>query len=155
MDPTIGLIVTAIATGAAAALKPTAEQAIKDAYAALKGLVQRKYGKVDVTPLEEKPGSAAKRDSLAEDLVGAGANADEELRQHAERLIELIEKSAPATPAAVGIDLEKVKAAYLKVDRIKSDGTGLRGRELELRQGIDIGTVDAGMGRKPKNQQRQ
>jgi hypothetical protein len=40
MDP-LTRLVTALAAGAAAALKPTVEQAVKDSYAALKGLIQR------------------------------------------------------------------------------------------------------------------
>src|SRR2546421_1289448 len=46
MDP-ISIIVAALVTGAAAALKPTTEQVIKDAYAGMKGLVQRKYTRVE------------------------------------------------------------------------------------------------------------
>jgi hypothetical protein len=38
MEP-VSLIVTSLALGAAAGLKPTAEQAIKDAYGALKSLI--------------------------------------------------------------------------------------------------------------------
>jgi hypothetical protein len=38
MDPLTSLV-TALATGAAAALKPTVEQAVKDGYTALKGLI--------------------------------------------------------------------------------------------------------------------
>jgi hypothetical protein len=39
MDP-ITIIVTALALGAAAGLKPTAEQAVQDAYAGVKRLIQ-------------------------------------------------------------------------------------------------------------------
>ena len=42
MDP-ISIIITALALGAAAGLKPTAEIAIKDAYAGLKKIIQDKY----------------------------------------------------------------------------------------------------------------
>jgi hypothetical protein len=55
MEP-VSLIVTS-ALGAAAGLKPIAEQAIKDAYGALKSLVQRKYARVSVEQLEEAPDS--------------------------------------------------------------------------------------------------
>ena len=43
MDP-ITIIVTALALGAAAGLKPTAEQAVKVAYAGLKKLIQDHNG---------------------------------------------------------------------------------------------------------------
>ena len=42
MDPLTSLV-TALAAGAAAALQSTVEQGVKDGYAALKGLIQRKY----------------------------------------------------------------------------------------------------------------
>jgi hypothetical protein len=42
MDP-VSLIVTAVAAGASGALQDSAAQAIKDAYAAFKGLLKRKF----------------------------------------------------------------------------------------------------------------
>ena len=41
-------LVTESAAGAAAALKPTGVQALKDSYTALKGLIQRKYAQVSL-----------------------------------------------------------------------------------------------------------
>ena len=67
MDP-ITIIVSALAAGAAAGLKPKAEQAVKDAYNGLKALILHKYGKLSVDALEQKPESKAKRSSVAEDL---------------------------------------------------------------------------------------
>jgi hypothetical protein len=43
MDPLTSLV-TALAASAAAALQSTVEQGVKGSYAALKGLIQRKYG---------------------------------------------------------------------------------------------------------------
>lgn len=68
MDP-ITMIVSAIALGAAAGLKPTAEQAVKDAYAGLKALIQLKYANVSLAPLEEAPESEARRAVVEEDLA--------------------------------------------------------------------------------------
>jgi hypothetical protein len=45
MDPLTSLV-TALAAGAAAALQSTVEQGVKDGYAALKALIQRKYAQV-------------------------------------------------------------------------------------------------------------
>ena len=44
MEPVTTLIASAIAMGAASGLKPTVEQAIKDAYEGLKNLIKSKYG---------------------------------------------------------------------------------------------------------------
>ena len=54
MDPLTSLG-TALAAGAA--LQSTAEQVVKDSYAALKGLIQRKYAKVNLAQLEANPSS--------------------------------------------------------------------------------------------------
>ena len=56
MDP-ITIILTALVVGAAAGLKPTAEKAVKDAYAGIKSLIKRKYGQVKVDILESDPAS--------------------------------------------------------------------------------------------------
>jgi hypothetical protein len=43
IDGPLTSLVTALAAGAVAALQSTVEQVVKDGYAALKGLIQRKY----------------------------------------------------------------------------------------------------------------
>lgn len=143
MDP-ITMIVTALAAGAAAGLKPTAERAIKDAYASVKALIQRKYIKVDISPLESKPESEAKRESLREDLADAGALGDHELLDKIKALIEAVEKHAPAEAAAIGVDLKEVKAASLKIQKVTAEGTGVRVEKSEFSGDIDLGEVRAG-----------
>lgn len=91
MDP-LTLIVTALATGAAVALKSVAEQAVKDAYAGLKQLILDQYGdKGDVTTavasVEAKPESEARQALLKEELATAGADQDEKLLQLAQALL--------------------------------------------------------------------
>jgi hypothetical protein len=56
MDP-ITAITTAIATGAAAAISPTAKQAVQDLYAGVKKLIQDKYHRANssLEALEKKP----------------------------------------------------------------------------------------------------
>jgi hypothetical protein len=54
-------IVTALAAGAAAALQLTAEQVVKDSYAALKGLIQRKYRRVNTDLRGRDPTSEGRR----------------------------------------------------------------------------------------------
>jgi len=150
MDP-ITIIVLALAAGAAAGLKPTAEQVIKDAYAGIKELIQRKYAKVDLTSLENKPESQKKRDSVAEDLTDAGAAADLELLDRANALVDAVKKYDQSTAAAIGIDLSEVKAAYLNVRKVEAEGTGVKVHKSEFTGGIDIGEVQAGNRGDPTN----
>lgn len=95
MDP-VTLIVTAIVAGVAAAAKPTAEQAVKDAYAGLKALIQRRFAdKGDVTPaleqVENKPESAGRQEMLKEELDEAGAGQDSDVLEAARELLALLQ----------------------------------------------------------------
>lgn len=143
MDP-ITIIVTALAAGAAAGLKPTAEKVVKDAYAGIKALIQRKYARVNLSPLEAKPESEAKRASVQEDLADAGADGDQELLAQAKVLIDVVEQHDRAAARAIGVDLEEVKAEFLRVQKVTAEGTGVKVRRGEFTGGIDIGEVEAG-----------
>ena len=145
MDP-VSILVSALVAGAAAALKPTAEQAVKDAYSGLKSLIKSKYKSVALEGVEKKPGSEAKQASLAEDLADAGVADDEALLAQANVLIEAVKTHAPEIAAAIGVDLEAVEAAYLKIGKVSASGTGVKIRESKFTDGgIDIGDVEAGV----------
>jgi hypothetical protein len=145
MDP-ITAIVTALALGAAGALKDVAAQSVKDAYAGLKALIQRKYAQVPLAQLEAKPDSKARRDVVEEDLTAAGAAPDQELLQHAKAVLDAVQQQAPETAAAIGVDLEDVKAASLRIADVISSGTGVKVKKGEFSGDIDIRNVRAGQG---------
>lgn len=148
MDP-ISIIITALVTGAAAALKPVAEQAIKDAYTGLKGLIQRKYGRVDVAMLETDPASKARQAVVKEDLEKAGARQDEELLREAKALLDVIQAHASDAPQAVGLDLQDIKAASLTAERILAEGsnpTGVKAERLDILGDIMFSDVTARSG---------
>jgi hypothetical protein len=116
MDP-ITIIVTALALGAAAGLKPTAERAIKDAYGGLKALVLRKYGKQGDTPkaveaIETKPDSEPRKGVLKEELAAAGADRDQELVDKATELLKLLEDRSPGMTGGL---VDQINAAGGKV----------------------------------------
>ena len=143
MEP-ISAIVTALALGAAGALKDVAGQGIKDAYAGLKALIQRKYAQVPLAQLEAKPDSKARRDVVEEELTAAGAVHDEELLQQVKAMLDAVQQQAPETAAAIGIDLEEVKGAALRIADVIASGTGVRVRKGEFSGDIDIKGVRAG-----------
>jgi hypothetical protein len=145
VDP-VSVIVAALAAGAAAGLKDTAADAVRDAYGSVKRLIRSRYSAVDLGPLEGRPESDAKRASLAEDLESAGAGSDEELLALVRELVAAIERHDPTAAAAVGVDLEKVKAASLRVGGVVAEGTGVRVRESEFAGDIEITDVRAGRG---------
>ena len=145
MDP-VSLIVMALAAGAAAGLKPAAENAVKDAYAGIKRLIQDRYAKVDVAPLEQKPESEAKQASLEEDLKESGAGADEELLAKAREVFAAVKEHDPEAAAAVGVLIEDVGADNLRIKKIEATGTGLELKRSKFEGDIDIGEVRAGGG---------
>jgi hypothetical protein len=147
----VTLIVTALAAGATSGLKDTAAAAVKDAYAAVKGLITRRYGRVELDSLERKPDSQRKRDSVAEDLEDAGAGDDEELLELARRLVAAVRENDEQAGEAIGVDLKDVEAEFIRVQKITSTGTGFRGERIRTTGGIDLGEVDAGRGSGPEN----
>lgn len=92
MEPTT-LILAALAAGAAAAAQDTASQAIKDAYAGLKALVQKRFaGKPEaemvLTQHEKKPD--VWQEPLKDALTETGANKDEEIIRQAQQVMKLV-----------------------------------------------------------------
>src|SRR5688572_32922942 len=104
------MIAAALAAGAAAGLKPMAEQVVKDAYEGLKTLIQRKYQRVEVGVIEADPRSGSRRGVVEEELAKAGAGQDEELLGRAKTVLETVQQHAPATATELAIDLEDLKA---------------------------------------------
>jgi hypothetical protein len=98
MDP-ISLIVTAVVTGAAAALKDAANETIKDAYHRLRALLKAKFA--------GKPGSEAVLEGvegqpdvwqkpLEAALSEAGADGDEQVLRAAQQLLALTDPQGTA-----------------------------------------------------------
>ena len=143
MDP-LTSIVMALAAGAAAALKPTAEQVIKDSYAGLKALITRKYAQVQVAQLEANPHSKNRRGVVEEELAAAGADQDAEVLQQAQALLEAIQRQVPETAAAIGVELQDLEGAALAIRRVTSTGAGVKVERAKMRGDITIEDVQAG-----------
>jgi hypothetical protein len=143
MDP-ISIIVTALATGAAAGLKPTAAKVIQDAYAGIKALIQRKYGETGVALLEKDPASKAKREVVKEELEKSDAGGDPELLTQAKALLDAVQQHAPEAAGKIGVDLEEIKGASLRIGDIIAAGAGVKVRKAEIAGDIEIKGVRAG-----------
>ena len=103
MEPTT-LILGALATGATAAVKDTASQAAKDAYAALKTLIQRRFaekkspeGEMALTKYEEKP--TVWEEPLKDALVETETDKASEVLNAAEALKQALEQTAEGRAA--------------------------------------------------------
>jgi hypothetical protein len=143
MDP-ISIIVTALVLGAAAGLKPTSEQAVKDAYAGLKALLQRKFARVNVALVENDPTSQSKQNVVKEDLAKVNADHDAEVIKAAQVLLDTVRDQAPDMAIAVGVNLEDIKAASLRLSDIIATGTGVNVKRAKLSGDIEITQVRAG-----------
>jgi len=152
MDPVITNVVSALAAGAAAALKDTASKAVKDAYQGVRTYIQDKFQHADLEPIERKPSSKSKQASLSEDLEDAGAADDEELLERIEVLTDAVGKHDPQAAETVGIDIEGLKADVAKFRRVKAKGegsTGARFRDSDIGE-LDVDDVEADSGVLPE-----
>jgi hypothetical protein len=146
MDP-ITVILTALATGAAAGVTSTATDAIKDAYGALKSLVKARYATVRVDALEKKPDSKSSQRRVEEDLKQTDAGSDQDLVRLAQQLIALIREAAPETAQVVGLNIEGFEAGELLVEDVESSGTGVSVRDTKVTGRAEFKNVRGGSGR--------
>ncbi len=145
MEP-ISAVVLSLALGAGAdAGKEVLSAVVKDAYAALKDLIKRRYPKVSVEQLEQAPESKSRRAVVEEDLTNSGAGQDAELLAAAHKLTELIQQQAPGVAAAIGVDLKDVEAASLRLADIAASGTGVKLEKGKFSGDIEIRGVRAGV----------
>lgn len=145
MEP-ITIIVTAIALGASAGLKPVAEQAVKDAYAGLKSVIQSKYSqtRMGVELIEKDPTSETYKSAATEIIEGTKADKDEEVLIKAQTVLDTVQNQAPEIAAAIGVDLNDIKGASLKIQDIIATGTGVKVNKAEISGDIEIKGVRAG-----------
>jgi len=142
----VNAVVSAVNAGAVAGLKSTATQAVKDAYAGLKKLITDRYAQVDVTALEKRPESVAKRESLGEDLRDAGAGADEELVAAAQRVLAAVDEHDPEVAAVIGVDIAGLKAVNVRLSDITAEGSGaigLRARDVTASGDFEASRIHA------------
>ncbi len=141
---TVKIIVAALAARAEAGLNPTAKKEITDAYNGIKKLIQHRYSKIDLKLLEELPESKSQQEYIAKELVAVSAFEDKELMSLIKTLIDIMEKYNLPASTVTGIDLENVKASFLKVSEVTSKGTGIKVKNSEFPNGIDFGIVRSG-----------
>lgn len=116
---------------------------MKDAYAGLKSLLTRRS--VDVSGVERKPDSDTQRAALVETLTDTADGVDDEMVAAARAVTDAVATHAPTAGPAIGVDLEQVRAEFLRIASVEASGTGVRVHNGEFSGGIDIGQVRAGL----------
>lgn len=114
----------------------------------MKRLIVDQY-RLDVGPLEQKPDSRSKRESLAEDLAAVGAGGDAELVTVARRVIDAVCEHDPEVGSVIGVDLVGLRAANVRLSDIEADGSGVRGRDWTVSGDVEISRVRAGRPPRP------
>lgn len=94
LDPITTAMVVALTAGAASGLTETSQRAIIEDYQTLKNLLVKRWGASSLVVqaaehLETKPESLARREGLAEELLGVQAQHDEEVMAAARSLLTL------------------------------------------------------------------
>jgi hypothetical protein len=145
MDP-LTLIVSALAAGAAAGLKPTAEAAVKDAYAAVKKLIEDRYKKVSVALIEAEPSAQARQEVLHDDLKRAGAHEDLDLLAKSVQLAQVVHAHAEAAAKEIGVDIEEVAAqGSVIIENVTSNsGSAVAAKKVTAGGDFRISNIRAG-----------
>jgi hypothetical protein len=158
MDP-VSLVVAAVVAGAVSGVKDTATQVVKDTYAGLKQLLERR--KVELAALEAKPASpvqrAALEETLSDSLDGADPADVERLLDAARAVIEAVRDDPAAGEASrvIGVDLADVEAEAIRLRNIASSGGGARIQGAKVTGEIEIDGVTAGLSDPADPQMRQ
>lgn len=149
MEPVITTLLTAFVIGAAGGAAKTGEQAILDAYTALKHIITKSYSTAtdlleSIVGLEKKPASQARRDAVMEELQAVGASDNEQLVKAAEAVISAAENSPIVQ--SIGMDWKDVKLARLKINEIRtrSAAIGFRAARMEVTGEVEISSIDTG-----------
>jgi hypothetical protein len=123
---------------------------VKEAYSALKSLIQTRFASVDFGIIEKKPDDEKRRAVLESDLHDAHVVEDHEVLEKAKRLLDAIANEPPGNLVAIGIDVKRLMADRdIIVDRLRAGASGIRGEEWKA--GRDAVFRDVEAGSPPKN----
>ena len=132
MDPVTAAVIAALSAGAASGVTDATKKAIVDGYEGLKALIKKKFGSnsevaQSIDKLEAKPGSAGRRQTVAEELGAAKADTDQDLIRAAHSILELI-KAMPHgeqhIQAAHGIGIAQADRGGTATVNIVRPGSG-------------------------------
>lgn len=95
MDPITLALIAAITAGVVGGIGKVGENALLDAYQALKGGIKKKFGMDSeiakaVEGLEAKPDSTGRKETLREEVVAANADQDPDLLSLAQALLDSV-----------------------------------------------------------------
>ncbi len=134
MEPITMAIIAALTAGVTAGATQVGKSALVDAYNGFKALLSKKFGKQGklaqaVDELEENPDSKGRQLTLQEEVEAIQAAQDPEVLQAAKLLALAVQRYAEQV-GNIGVDMEKVKAAIIRIDSDIERGTGVKMKEI-------------------------
>jgi hypothetical protein len=132
MSDVVDAVVTALSSGATAALQRASGQAVKDAYRGLKSLVT---GSVKALPaLERRPTDKKARSAVAAELRAADLPKDKRVLAKAKAVTSALQKLPAKKREEWGIDLSDIQAAKnIIIESI--EGTSVRIKKVKASTG--------------------
>jgi hypothetical protein len=146
MEPTSAIAVSLALGASAAAGNEEVSESIKDAYAALKHLIQKRYPNVSIGQLERAPSSKSRRAVVEEDLLEADAGRDSEVIAVSQKLVDQILEYAPQF---AGVHLDDAIAARVRLTDVDQTGQGVKITHGTIMGDISIGSIVAHPDYKP------
>jgi hypothetical protein len=64
-------------------------------------------------------------------------------------LLDTLKQHDRQAAQAIGVDLEEIEAEFLKIQKVRASGTGVKVHKGKFKGGIDIGEVEAGIEDEP------
>jgi hypothetical protein len=140
MDP-VTFIVGALVAGASLMAKTAAEEAVKDAYKALKAALSKNGKTVEaVGKLESKPASEGYKLVLKEEVEDAGLQDDPQVIAQARKLVDAI---AASPDAGYAIDIAELKSASVNIGGVTTHGSGaVKGTKWDIAGDVSIKNID-------------
>ena len=137
MDP-LTLVFSAVVAGANAALKPTAQEAVKDAYECLKRKIKEKCSHVEVEALERDPGNEARQQLVKSDLGTAPGLADRDVLEKAMELLAAVKRYDPDAAEMAGITIADLEAdGDIRIEDLEAQGP-IAVQRMKSKNGITI-----------------
>jgi hypothetical protein len=151
MEPVTTAILGALVAGATAAASETASQAVKDAYAGLKRVLQDGYKMASMALLDKKPSEPSFQKAVEAELEGQPKAAnDPAVLEHVKAVQEALKKEPPERLTAWGVDVGRLKAAGdIIAERISGTGGGFRADEVESGGSVRFSDITGGTSGKP------
>jgi hypothetical protein len=149
MEP-LAVITTALVAGAAAALKNTAAQVVKDAYDGIKRAIASRTGKdsqvtAALTTVEGRPDNELRRKVLEEELKSAGVDQDAEVLKLAEALGAALKQHEPQLAERYNVTVSGGGAAAVGPGA-RAVGQGGVMVDGNVHGSINTGTINTGGG---------